>query len=76
MPAETFARKALDRIARNQAIIIVPAWWRVFWWMERAAPSLWAFLGRKGYERGRARLLAGLADVGSPDAATRSRTRR
>jgi NAD(P)-dependent dehydrogenase (short-subunit alcohol dehydrogenase family) len=60
MPPETFARKALDRIARNQAIIIVPAWWRVFWWMERAAPSLWAFLGRKGYERGRARLLATL----------------
>ena len=76
MPAETFARKALDRIARNQAIIIVPAWWRVFWWMERAAPSLWAFLGRKGYERGRAGLLAALADVGSPDSATRSRTRR
>jgi hypothetical protein len=40
------------------------------------APSLWAFLGRKGYERARARLLAGLADVGSPDSATRSRTRR
>jgi len=76
MPPETFARKALDRIARNQAIIIVPAWWRVFWWMERAAPSLWAFLSRKGYERGRARLLAALADVGSPDSAMRSRTRR
>ena len=56
MPAGTFAQKALDRIARNQAIIIVPAWWRVFWWIERAAPSVWAFLGRKGYERGRARL--------------------
>jgi hypothetical protein len=56
MPPETFAQKALDRIARNQAIIIVPAWWRVFWWMERAAPSLWAFLGRKGYGAARARL--------------------
>ena len=76
MPPETLARKALDRVARNQAIIIVPAWWRIFWWMERAAPSLWAFLGRKGYERGRARLLAALADVGLPDSATRSHTRR
>ena len=69
----TFARKALDRIARNQAIIVVAAWWRIFWWMERAAPSLWAFLGRKGSERGRARLLA---DVGSPDSPTPSHTRR
>jgi len=52
MPAAVFARKTLDRIARNRAIVIVPAWWRVLWWVERACPAFTSFLARKGFERG------------------------
>jgi NAD(P)-dependent dehydrogenase (short-subunit alcohol dehydrogenase family) len=58
MPAATLASKALDRIARNQAVIILPAWWRVLWWMERASPSLMLFMARKGVEQARRRLEA------------------
>jgi NAD(P)-dependent dehydrogenase (short-subunit alcohol dehydrogenase family) len=56
MPASALAHKALDRIARNRAIIIVPGWWRVFWWLERASPALMLFLARKIVEEGRKRL--------------------
>jgi NAD(P)-dependent dehydrogenase (short-subunit alcohol dehydrogenase family) len=58
MPVATFAEKALDRVARNQAIIIVPGWWRLFWWAERASPALAMFLARKGVEQARKRLRA------------------
>jgi len=53
MPPEVFARKALDQIARNRAIIILPGWWRIAWWIQRASPALALFLMRKGFERGR-----------------------
>ena len=53
MPAPVFARKALDQVARNKATIIVPGWWRVFWWLERAFPALALFVARKGVERAR-----------------------
>jgi NAD(P)-dependent dehydrogenase (short-subunit alcohol dehydrogenase family) len=51
MPASVFARKTLDRVARNRAIVIVPAWWRILWWLERASPAFTAFVARKGFER-------------------------
>lgn len=57
MPASAFARKALDRIARNKAIIILPAWWRLLWWIQRASPALALLLARKGFERSRERLV-------------------
>jgi NAD(P)-dependent dehydrogenase (short-subunit alcohol dehydrogenase family) len=52
MPAPVFARKTLDRVARNRAIVIVPAWWRILWWLERSSPAFTSFLARKGFERG------------------------
>ena len=36
---ELFAKKVLSQIARNKAIIIVPAKLRVLWWFERIFPS-------------------------------------
>ena len=64
MPAPVFARKTLDRIARNRAIVIVPGWWRILWWVERASPAFTSFLARKGFERGQ-RLM--LDDMSAPD---------
>jgi hypothetical protein len=42
-----FARKALDQVARNRAIIVVPGWCKIFWWIDRASPTLAAFLPRR-----------------------------
>lgn len=35
-----FAGKVLDAVARNVAIIVVPGWWRLFWYIERLSPLL------------------------------------
>jgi NAD(P)-dependent dehydrogenase (short-subunit alcohol dehydrogenase family) len=56
MPAAVFAAKALDQVKRNTEIIIIPAWWRLVWWMERVSPGLASFLARRGFERTRAML--------------------
>jgi hypothetical protein len=40
MPPGTFAGKALDAIAENEAIIVDPPWWKLFWWMDRLYPKL------------------------------------
>jgi NAD(P)-dependent dehydrogenase (short-subunit alcohol dehydrogenase family) len=56
MPAPAFAEKALDLIARNKGTIILPGWWRVAWWIERAAPELASYLARRQFERLRKRL--------------------
>ena len=40
MLPEKFAERALRAVLRNDAIIVVPAWWKVFWYLERLSPSL------------------------------------
>jgi NAD(P)-dependent dehydrogenase (short-subunit alcohol dehydrogenase family) len=40
IPAEVFARRALAAVARNRAIIVIPSWWKVFWWLYRLSPTL------------------------------------
>jgi NAD(P)-dependent dehydrogenase (short-subunit alcohol dehydrogenase family) len=40
MPVDEFAQKALRQIMRDVPIIIVPAWWKALWYLERASPSL------------------------------------
>jgi NAD(P)-dependent dehydrogenase (short-subunit alcohol dehydrogenase family) len=39
MAPEKFAERALRRVLRNDAIIVVPAWWKVFWYVERLSPA-------------------------------------
>ena len=40
MDADVFARKALDAVARNEAIIVLPQWWRALWYLDRISPAL------------------------------------
>jgi NADP-dependent 3-hydroxy acid dehydrogenase YdfG len=40
MAPEKFAERALRAVLRNDAIIVVPAWWKAFWYLERLSPSL------------------------------------
>jgi NAD(P)-dependent dehydrogenase (short-subunit alcohol dehydrogenase family) len=49
MPPNIFARKALRAIAKNKAIIVIPSWWKRFWWINRLSPSLGIFLAQKQY---------------------------
>jgi NAD(P)-dependent dehydrogenase (short-subunit alcohol dehydrogenase family) len=51
MPANVFARKVLDAVAKNRAIIIYPRWWRVFWWINRLSPRLGGFLAQRSFQR-------------------------
>jgi NAD(P)-dependent dehydrogenase (short-subunit alcohol dehydrogenase family) len=50
MTPERFAEQALRAVAKNQAIIVIPSWWRIVWWLNRLSPSLGLYLGRKSLE--------------------------
>jgi len=47
---EQFAEQALRAVARNRAIIVIPSWWKVVWWLYRLSPSVGFYLGRKGLQ--------------------------
>jgi NAD(P)-dependent dehydrogenase (short-subunit alcohol dehydrogenase family) len=38
--ADLFAQVALTRVAKNKAIIVIPRWWKFFWWIYRLSPNL------------------------------------
>jgi len=40
IPAERFAREALRRVARNQAVIVVPSSAKALWYLQRFSPRL------------------------------------
>jgi NAD(P)-dependent dehydrogenase (short-subunit alcohol dehydrogenase family) len=50
IPADAFARKALDQISKNKPIVVIPSWWRLFWWMNRLSPSLGIRMAQQQYE--------------------------
>jgi NAD(P)-dependent dehydrogenase (short-subunit alcohol dehydrogenase family) len=50
MPPELFAIKALDAVAKNKPIIILPSWWKIGWWLHRLSPSLGLFLAQKNFQ--------------------------
>ncbi|KKC06806.1 SDR family NAD(P)-dependent oxidoreductase [Mycobacterium nebraskense] len=37
---EKFAERALRAVLRGDAIIVVPGWWKAFWYLERLSPAL------------------------------------
>ncbi|MFJ8229739.1 SDR family NAD(P)-dependent oxidoreductase [Streptomyces sp. NPDC094448] len=49
IPPEEFARKALDEVARNKGVIVVPGFWKLFWWLFRLAPEFSLRLGTKNF---------------------------
>ncbi len=49
MPPHRFAPKVIDAVARNKAIIIVPAWWKLIWYLHRISPSLGIYLAGKSF---------------------------
>ena len=51
MDPNIFAEKVLRTVAKNKAIIIVPSWWKFYWWMNRLSPSLGIFVAQKYFEK-------------------------
>ena len=68
MDVSVFARKVLDQVARNRAIIVVPGWNKLFWWIERASPTLAVFLMRMAFKPHR-RPIGPANDASNRDAA-------
>jgi short-subunit dehydrogenase len=46
MDSVAFARAVLAQLARNREIIIVPGWWKLLWWLDRASPAASTWLAR------------------------------
>lgn len=40
MDPDVFADRALRSVLRGEAIIVIPAWWKALWYLERLSPSL------------------------------------
>jgi NAD(P)-dependent dehydrogenase (short-subunit alcohol dehydrogenase family) len=40
MAPEVFAEHALRAVLRGEAIIVLPAWWKALWYLERLSPAL------------------------------------
>ena len=53
MDPAVFAEKVLDALARNKALIIVPGWWRLLWWLSRLSSALEFSLAQRGYRAAR-----------------------
>jgi NAD(P)-dependent dehydrogenase (short-subunit alcohol dehydrogenase family) len=47
---QQFTEKALRAVAKNRAIIVIPSWWKVVWWLNRVSPGLGLYLGRKALD--------------------------
>ncbi|MCC7535990.1 MAG: SDR family oxidoreductase [Deltaproteobacteria bacterium] len=58
MDADAFARGALDAVARDEAIIVLPRWWKALWYLERLSPRLGMALWGSALDRVRAELEA------------------
>lgn len=50
MNVNEFAAKALQAIAKNQAIIVIPRQWKLVWWLHRLSPSLSLYLGKRVFQ--------------------------
>jgi NAD(P)-dependent dehydrogenase (short-subunit alcohol dehydrogenase family) len=37
---EKFAKRAIRAVLRGDAIIVIPAWWKAWWYLERLSPTL------------------------------------
>lgn len=56
MEPDRFAERALPAVLRGDAVIIVPAWWKTFWYLERLSPALSMRLMKVSLDRMRSQL--------------------
>ena len=51
MSPNIFAEKVLNSVAKNKAIIIVPSWWKSFWWINRLSPFVGIAPAQKRFQK-------------------------
>lgn len=51
MAPQRFADRVLRAVARGDAISVVPAWWKAFWYLERLSPALSMRLAKETLNR-------------------------
>ncbi|HXY64504.1 MAG TPA: SDR family oxidoreductase, partial [Mycobacterium sp.] len=51
MAPEKFAKRALRAVLRGDAIIVVPAWSKAFWYLERLSPALSMRVAKVAFKR-------------------------
>jgi NAD(P)-dependent dehydrogenase (short-subunit alcohol dehydrogenase family) len=66
MAPQLFARRTVDAVLRNRAVIVVPRWWKTFWYLERLSPSLSLRLADAMYARRQAELAVAVAQAVRP----------
>jgi hypothetical protein len=54
MAPELFSERALRAVLHGDMIIVVPAWWKAFWYLERLSPALSMRIAQHGLRRVRA----------------------
>ena len=75
MDVDEFASQALRAISKNEAIIILPRWWKAFWYIERFSPALSSRIWESVVERMRADIEAsGARPLGAERPAATSHT--
>jgi NAD(P)-dependent dehydrogenase (short-subunit alcohol dehydrogenase family) len=63
MDADVFAGKVLRAVATNEGIIVVPSWWKAFWYLERLSPDLSFKVWGALLDRMRAEMVAAGVDI-------------
>ncbi len=53
MQPEEFAERALRAVSRSKAIIVVPAWWKTLWFLNRLSPAAAMRVAALGLKRAR-----------------------
>jgi NAD(P)-dependent dehydrogenase (short-subunit alcohol dehydrogenase family) len=51
MEPDKFADRVLRAVLRNDAIIVVPGWWKTWWYLERLSPALSLWLAKTMLKR-------------------------
>lgn len=69
MDVTRFATRALDAVAKNREIIVLPGWWKLVWGVDRISLQLGSRLVAWQYRRGKAELRK-LTDPEPPPPAT------
>ncbi|MFV8054478.1 SDR family NAD(P)-dependent oxidoreductase [Mycobacterium sp. 48b] len=54
MDPDKFAQRVVRAVTRRDATIIVPAWWKLLWYLERLSPRLSLRLAKTALDRARA----------------------
>ncbi len=53
MAPDIFAKKVVNKVTKNRGIIIVPTWWRFFWWIGRFSEPLAFFFAHLQHRNSR-----------------------